>query len=337
MKSKITILLFSALVILLFGLGLFYYQLKMPFSSDKQAKIITIEKGWGVGRIAQELQTQGIIKSGFYFQLYVWEKDWRDKLQAGTYELSPNLNVIEVARKIAAGAVKDDAIVVTIPPAQRIEKINEIFTKAGFKVKPNLIGFKAADFTAEFPFLKTAPAGSGLEGFLYPETFKFGQEATGREMVVKILGVFDDNIDTALRETIAQRGLNLYQVLTLASIVEQEIPASKPEDRKIVAGIFWNRLKNGQPLESCVTIEYVLGKHKDRYSYEDTRRSSPYNTYINAGLPPTPLASPRKDAVEAVVYFQNSDYNYFLSDPATGQTIFSKTFTEHQKNIEKYL
>ncbi len=337
MKSKIIISIFSVLAILLLGGGYFYYQVKAPLNSDGQPKLIIVEKGWGASKIAQELQGQGIIRSSFYFQLYIWEKDWRDKLQAGTYELSSSLSLADVAQKIAAGAAKDDAILVTVPPAQRIEKVDEIFAKAGFKIKPDLENLKAADFVSEFPFLKTVPAGNNLEGFLYPETVKFSKEATGREIATKFLEIFNSNIDSALREAIAQKGMNLYQVLTLASIVEQEVPASKPEDRKTVAGIFWNRLKIGQPLESCVTIEYVLGLHKNRYSYEDTRALSPYNTYINGGLPPTPLASPRRDAVEAVVFSKDSDYNYFLSNPATGQIIFAKTFAEHQKNIEKYL
>jgi len=116
--------------------------------------------------------------------------------------------------------------------------------------------------------------------------------------------------------------------------LEKEIKSD--EDRVIVAGIFWKRLENKYPLESCATIAYILGVDKWRYSYEDTRIKSPYNTYINIGLPPTPINNPGLSAIRAAIYPQETDYNFFLTDPETGNTIFSKTFQEHNRNKAKY-
>ena len=316
---------------------LFWRGFFIPLSANGEEVLFEIKEGWGVKTIAIELEDEKLIKNALYFDYYVWGKKWGGELQAGVYRLSPAMNIAQIAEKFRAGEVFEDIVTVTIPPGQRISKVNKIFQEAGFAQKPDLLKFKVKDFSKEFSFLKGAPQEGSLEGFLYPETLNFRKEASSEEIVEKILGVFEKNIDAELRRQVEEKGMNLYKILTLASIVEQEVPASKAEDRKMVAGIFWNRLEIGQPLESCVTIEYLLGVHKNRYSFEDTRTVSPYNTYINPGLPPTPIASPRKDAVEATVDFQESDFLFFLSRPDTGETVFSKTFKEHEMNVEKHL
>jgi UPF0755 protein len=121
----------------------------------------------------------------------------------------------------------------------------------------------------------------------------------------------------------------------MASIIEKEVRSTS--DMKIVSGIFWNRIKNGQALQSCATLAYVLGVNKAQYSLEDTKVDSLYNTYKYRGLPPGPIANPGLDAITAAIYPESTNYNYFLSDPATGKTIYSKTLDEHNANKYKYL
>jgi UPF0755 protein len=106
---------------------------------------------------------------------------------------------------------------------------------------------------------------------------------------------------------------------------------------EIVSGLFWDRIKNRQALESCATLAYILGENKAQYSLEDTQINSPYNTYRNRGLPPGPITNPGLNAIKAAIYPIYTDYNYFLSDPKTGDTIWSKTFEEHKQNKWKYL
>jgi len=120
----------------------------------------------------------------------------------------------------------------------------------------------------------------------------------------------------------------------MASIIEKEVKSE--EDRAIVSGIFWKRIENKYPLESCATIAYVLGVDKKQYSYDDTRTASPYNTYIHTGLPPAPINNPGISAIKAALNPEYTDYNFFLSAP-DGTTIFSKTFEEHQNNKARYL
>lgn len=324
-------------VIVSFGGWFLSWQFRMPLARGGETRIIEVQKGWGIKQIAGELEKQGLIKNDLYFNLYIWQKGWEERLQAGTYELASSMSVADIAQKMKAGEILENVVTVTIPPGQKINRVAEILKQADFDTPPDISQFRVKDFSGEFAFLQGVPQNNTLEGFWYPETVTFRRDVTAEEITRRFLELFEKNIDKELRAEIEKRGWNLYDVLKLASIVEQEVPASKEQDRKIVAGIFWNRLEGNYPLESCVTIEYVLGVHKSRYSFEDTRTPSPYNTYINAGLPPTPIASPRRDAVEATVFFEPSDYQFFLSRPDTGQTIFSKTLQEHNQNVNKYL
>ncbi len=138
-----------------------------------------------------------------------------------------------------------------------------------------------------------------------------------------------------MRQDIERQGKTIYEIITMASILEKEV--RNETDMKLVADIFWRRLKNGQRLESCATLAYALGKNKPQYSYEETRLASPYNTYINDGLPPGPICNPSLKAIRAAIYPTPNDYNFFLTRLDNGQTIFSHTFEEHELNKAKYL
>ncbi|KKQ14969.1 MAG: hypothetical protein US25_C0015G0002 [Candidatus Moranbacteria bacterium GW2011_GWE1_36_7] len=138
----------------------------------------------------------------------------------------------------------------------------------------------------------------------------------------------------ALLDEISKQKKTLYDVITMASIIEGEVQTD--EDRKIVSGLFWNRLKIGQAFGSDATLEYVLGGNKRQHSLAETKTDSPYNTYLYKGLPPGPVSNPGISAIRAAIYPIETEYNYFLSDPKTGKTIFSKTFEEHVVNKGKY-
>jgi UPF0755 protein len=121
----------------------------------------------------------------------------------------------------------------------------------------------------------------------------------------------------------------------MASIIQKEVTSEA--DMKTVSGIFWNRIKSGQGLESCATLAYILGVNKPIYSLEDTQIDSPFNTYRNQGLPPAPISNPGAQAIIAAVYPDETDYVFFLSRPDTGETVFSRTYEEHLANKDKYL
>lgn len=191
------------------------------------------------------------------------------------------------------------------------------------------------DFSDNYEFLKDKPKQVGLEGYLFADTYRFRPSSSPKEVIIKLLDNFDQQLNTKMRQDIEQQGRTIYQIITMASLLEKEVKTE--QDMKIVADIFWRRIKNGQRLESCATLAYILGQNKPQYSFEDTRINSPYNTYINSGLPPGPIGSPSLKAIKAAIYPTPNNYNFFLSRPDNGETIFSRNFEEHKINKAKFL
>jgi len=191
------------------------------------------------------------------------------------------------------------------------------------------------DFSDRYDFLKDKPKYFGLEGYLFPDTYRFSPSSTPEKAIMRFLDNFDRQLTPTMRQDIERQGKTIYEIITMASILEKEV--RNETDMKLVADIFWRRLKNGQRLESFATLAYDLGKNKPQYSYEETRLASPYNTYINDGLPPGPICNPSLKAIRAAIYPTPNDYNFFLTRLDNGQTIFSHTFEEHELNKAKYL
>jgi len=275
-----------------------------------EEKIVNIQKGWGSNEMAQELKNQELIRSKWFFVFYVWFRGYNEHLQAGEYLFNQGMTVFEISERIAKGQVAPNWVKVTIPEGWTNRQIEQ-----------RLKEYQVVD--AELP----------LEGYLFPDTYYFYRNSSVEDVVQKMRDNFNNKVDDLLKE-IEKQGRTLEEIVIMASIIEREVITDK--DRAIVSGIFWDRLKINYPLESCATIAYVLGLDKWRYSYEDTRIDSPYNTYINPGLPPTPINNPGLSAIKAAVYPEYTDYMFFLS-ANDGTTIFSVTLDEHNENKVKYL
>ena len=171
------------------------------------------------------------------------------------------------------------------------------------------------------------------EGFLFPDTYLVDYGASLDEIISQIESNFDSKLDPYL-EAIQEKGLSLEEIITMASLIEKEVQTK--EDKEMVSGIFWKRVKAGVPLQSCASIAYIKGVPQWRYSFEDTRIESPYNTYLYYGLPPGPISNPGLDSIEAAIYPKDSLYWYYLST-LEGETIYSRTLDEHNAATAKYL
>ncbi|HNX10718.1 MAG TPA: endolytic transglycosylase MltG [bacterium] len=245
-----------------------------------------------------------------------------------------------ISRHNKAQEAKQAALVleektITIIEGWNIDNIAAYLKKQGFKDANDLLGLKVKDYSGQYNFLLSAPANASLEGYLFPDTYRVYADATLDDLVKKMLDNFDTQLNNELRQAISSQGKKIHQIVTMASVIEKEVSAST--DRGIVSGIFWRRITNGQPLESCATLAYVLGEYKAQYSKEDTMVESDYNTYRHYGLPPGPIASPGIASLRAAIYPQKTNYNYFLTRPDTGETVYSRTFQEHIDNKAKYL
>ncbi len=196
------------------------------------------------------------------------------------------------------------------------------------------------------------PKTADLEGFLYPDTYRifkpesFNQKQTAEEIISKSLANFYKKFSPEMVQKAQTIGYTPYEVLVLASVVENETgrnavsPESKlrlDEERQIVAGIFLNRLKAKIPLQSDATINYITGKNDPAPLLEDLKIKSPYNTYLNPGLPPGPICSPSLSSINAVLNSKKTDYYYFLHKQPSGEPVYSKTFEEHVANKNRYL
>ena len=197
-----------------------------------------------------------------------------------------------------------------------------------------------------YPILASKPAGAGLEGFLFPDSYRFfasslntasgTPEEVANAIIKKMLDNFNLKFTSQMQEQAAKQNLSVYKIITLASIIEKETGALEPE-KKTVAGIFYNRLKVGMPLQSDATVNYVTKKNVAAPSEADTKVDSLYNTYQHKGLPPGPICNPSLASIMAALYPDNNDYMYFLHDQKTGQAFYAKTYDEHLANKQKYL
>jgi UPF0755 protein len=315
--EKIRILAIICCCLLIICLFIFLYQLYLPWSKNVEEKIFIIEAGEGLEKIAENLRAERLISSKSVFVWYVWLEGKANNLQAGKYSLSPSMSIVEIAKKIINGDVFHDWIKITIPEGWTNRQIEERLLNLGL-------------ITANEKLL------GSLEGYLFPDTYYFDKGVDTLETLIKKM---QENFLKKIGEEISQdlladSSMKLRNAVIMASILEKEVKSD--EDRAIVAGIFWKRLEDNYPLESCATIAYILGVDKWRYSIEDTRIESPYNTYINIGLPPAPINNPGLSAIKAAIYPKETDYYFFLTDPETGNTVFSKTFEEHNRNKVEY-
>jgi cell division protein YceG involved in septum cleavage len=198
-----------------------------------------------------------------------------------------------------------------------------------------------ADRSDKFTFLADKPKYYGLEGYLFPDTYRVYATSTVDEAIDKMLSNFDRKLTAKMRSDIKAQGKTIYSIVTMASLIEKEAPIdyqnNDSSDAKTISGIFWNRLKIGQPLQSDATLSYILNDNKPQHSGRELEIDSPYNTYRYRGLPPGPICNPGLLAIEAAIYPTDTDYFYFLTPKGKEDVIYARTYEEHLQNKYKYL
>ncbi len=331
-----------------FGGSVFYFFHQAEngtLSQSNQITIFEIKEGQGVKAIGENLEKEKIIKNKNHFYFYVWRNKLVSQIQAGKYELSPNMNISQITEKISKGIVKNEIIKLTIPEGfsnkkifQRLQEVKPEFAKEFERLAScvclGIDNCECDEMSEGFVFLKNIPKGIDMEGFLFPDTYFIEKEDTAKTLLEKFLANFSKKISVDDLKEIERQEKSLFEVITMASVIERE--AKTDEDRETISGIFWKRLDDNFPLQSCATLAYILGIDKPQFSFDDTKIDSPYNTYLNAGLPPGPISNPGLASIRATIYPKKSNYYYFLSDPASGKMIYSKTLDEHNQNKAKY-
>ncbi len=277
--------------------------------------------------MASDLSSHQLIGSYWLFRLLVELGPTHGYIPAGPYLIQPGSNLYQIADMMVKGKI---AIVkLTFPEGLTNDQLADRWASSGLGSKDEFTA--ATHQTYDFSFLNdTQPAGN-LEGYLFPSTYQVAIGAAPATLVQKMLNAFQTQVWPLLQGSRPQN-LTPNQVLTLASMVEKE--ANTTSDRKLVAGVFYNRLRAGMKLESDVTVNYATGKNTT--SASDILVDSPYNTYKIDGLPPAPIDNPGLDSIQAALQPTPSDYFYFIAD-GQGVVHFAKTIGEHNANIKKYL
>lgn len=343
---KKQLLLLIVLIFLISGIVL-WRDIYLPVSPGSTQTIdFLIQKGEGAKEISINLKKDGLIRHTSIFRAYVLIKRVSKKLQAGQYRLSPAMNMQTIVYKIVSGEIVKKKI--TIIEGWNLKDIGEYLENQGIAEKKEffaLTGYPAEfysdsdlpspkDFGGEFDFLAGKSKKVSLEGYLFPDTYEISFGDNVEDIVRKMLVNFGNKLSDDLRAEINNQGKTICQVITMASLIEKEVRTL--EDKKIVSGIFWKRIKTGKPLQSCATINYITGKNDRGALLEDIEIDSPYNTYKYYGLPLGPISNPALDSILAAIYPRETDYLYYLSTPE-GKTIFSKTLKEHNAAKAKYL
>lgn len=194
----------------------------------------------------------------------------------------------------------------------------------------------------QFNFLQDKPIDQGLEGYLFPDTYRVHASSTPEEIVAVMLNNFDKKLTPQMRTDIKKQGRSIHEIITMASLIEKEAPISYKEnadnrDAYLISGIFWKRLAIGQALQSDATLSYILNDNKSSHSGSELELESLYNTYKYRGLPPGPICNPGLLAIHAAIYPLESDYYYFLTPTAEKIVVYGRDYNEHLRNKYKYL
>ncbi|NTW71456.1 MAG: endolytic transglycosylase MltG [Eubacteriaceae bacterium] len=344
-KSKIAIAI--VLILLIAGGGAYKTYNSMLEPADRGGKTITfqVESGSSIVDLAEKLEKEGLIKNAFAFRINAKIGKYSN-LKAGYYEVSSAMTTPELTAKIFSGkAVFPDTIVVTFPEGKALDEMAAILSEKTTTSAEDILKVWNSDEFVDSAIekywfvtedVKKAGIKYPLNGYLFPDTYHFNSKnITPEEAGYKLLDQMD-RVLAGYKSKIESSSLSIHEILTFASIVEYE--ARFDEDRPIVAGVFYNRLKVDMRLQSCATLQMALGVHKLVYTTNDLKVDSPYNTYMIDGLPIGPGNSPSEVSIAATLEPAEHEYYYFLSDVyGDNKTYYSKTLEEHNKKKAEIL
>jgi UPF0755 protein len=319
-----------------------YDEIVTPMGDDPTPVRFVVESGETASGIASRLEEDGFISDAGLFKAYVRFHKLDANLEAGEHTLDRAMTMEQVASELLFAQLRE--IQITILPGWRIEEIAEMLAEET-SIDPQEFLLIARTGSFNYSFLAERPAGSSLEGYLVADTYRLPENADATMLIERLLETFDQRLTAQMRSDARAQGLSLHEWVTLASIVERE--ALLDSERPIVASVYLNRLAGELPeaegyLGADPTFQYARGYDPvtDRwwapFEVEDvTSINSPYNTFLNPGLPPGPICSPSLASLRAVIYPAETEYLYFYAK-GDGSHAFAKTYEEHLQNQALY-
>jgi len=297
---------------------------------DTAEVFVEVPAGAGPATIGQRLVEAGVVRDEMTFRGAIWMSGRARELKAGEYHFDSAMTPMDVIDKIARGDVYRRRI--TFREGLTIPEMAAVYEQSGFGT--------AADFrkaASDASLIKDLdPDARDLEGYLFPETYALPRATPASALVAQMVGLFQKAVTPAVRDGIKAQGLTVREAVTVASLVEKETAVA--EERPVVAAVYLNRKRIGMPMQADPTVIYALqlaGRYDGNIRRDDLQFDSPYNTYRYPGLPPGPIASPGRAALEAVANPADSEYLYFVSRN-DGSHIFSRTYEEHSRNVREW-
>lgn len=306
------------------------HELRPPSSRNRRV-IVSIPAGMKLERVAAALRRHGLIRNS---RVFLWAARVRgvpDEPRPGRYAFSPAMSAIGIADRLERGDTGLNELRVTIPEGYNVRQIASALVRHGILASAEAFVEVAKKphgrVQAPFPI-----PNSGLEGYLFPDTYWFPPGIRPARVAQEMVDTFVRRFYLPNRASLAASGRTLQEIVTVASMIERE--AKTDADRPKIAGVIYNRLARGMPLQVDATVLYALGHHKSRVLYADLKVASPYNTYKRKGLPPGPIANPGLPSLQAALHPEHGPYLYYVAGP-DGSHIFSRTEAEHLQWVSR--
>jgi UPF0755 protein len=308
--------------------AVFRYLAALDVAYPAVAETVVIPSGATGRDIAQLLESRGVIRSAFVFELLARIRNERTQMKAGEFAFDPHRSELQILQQVVTGG-EQVAQWVTIPEGFTAKEVAQALAERDLG-DVALLQSTFLDTPLAIDGEKTA----NLEGYLFPDTYLVPTSATPAEIAKIMTDQFRTELPPDAAARAKQLGFTIPQIVTLASLVEREAKAD--DERALMAGVYYNRLHLGMPLQVDATLEYTFAHHKDVITYADLARDTPYNTYKHAGLPPTPIANPGRASLDAAFHPESSKYLYYVY-MGNGHHAFSRTLAEHNANVVRYL
>lgn len=325
-------LILSLIVILLMSVYILMSLSPVASKGKGREVVVTIPVRASAHQVGDILKQNKLVRNRLVFTLYARYTGMDSRIRAGEYSLNNSLSTPELLRELVEGHLAEQSF--TVPEGYTTAQIADLLAARGLADRQK---FLKAVSEREFPYAFTQGLPKGekrLEGYLFPDTYQADSGSTEISIIDMMLSRFQREMEELDYEALAENnGVTLHQALTIASMVEREALAD--EERPLIAGVIYNRLKMGMPLQLCATVQYALGATKPKLYYEDLEIDSPYNTYKIYGLPPGPISMPGRKSLLAAVQPSSTEYLYYVAK-ADGTHAFATTLAEHEANKERY-
>lgn len=335
MMKKIIIMFTILIATVLIGIGTIFYYFQRLNTVNKENSYLIIKSESSLEDISEQLQDKSIIQSKEIFLIYTKLNGFRsNSVKGGNFIIKSGTSYKGLLFKLQSG--QSDFSVITIPEGFSFYQIAERLEKNTSIKKEEFLKVRIGSLTTNSLVVKNNDIYYDLEGFLYPDTYYIPNEFTEKDIANLMFDRFNSVFSDKYIERAQELGLDINGVITIASLIEKE--AANDSERRKIAGVIYNRIEKGIPLQIDASVIYAITRGENtikRVLYSDLKVQDPYNTYVNKGLPPGPIASPGKPSIEAALYPEEHDYLYYVAN-GNGH-VFSKTYEEHLSNVERYI